>query len=221
MEGAPRGRDRMRARSPTPCRAPTSPSGSPPRAPSPRKWWRRWRKSPIIFAHRQSRSGDHRGGSGRGARATPSWRRAAPTIPNQVNNVLGFPYIFRGALDVRATTINEEMKLAAADALASAGARGRAGRGGGRLSGQPSALRAELHHPRAVRSAADLRGALGGGGGGDEVRRGAASRSRTSRPTACSSRRGAIRSPARCADHGAGARAIPSASSSPRARRSR
>ena len=38
--------------------------------------------------------------------------------PNQVNNVLGFPYIFRGALDVRATTINEEMKLAAAHALA-------------------------------------------------------------------------------------------------------
>ncbi|MGY6533306.1 NADP-dependent malic enzyme [Glycocaulis sp.] len=39
-------------------------------------------------------------------------------FPNQVNNVLGFPYIFRGALDVRATTINEEMKLAAARALA-------------------------------------------------------------------------------------------------------
>lgn len=38
--------------------------------------------------------------------------------PNQVNNVLGFPFIFRGALDVRATTINEEMKLAAAMALA-------------------------------------------------------------------------------------------------------
>ena len=38
--------------------------------------------------------------------------------PNQVNNVLGFPYIFRGALDVRATTINEEMKVAAAQALA-------------------------------------------------------------------------------------------------------
>ena len=38
--------------------------------------------------------------------------------PNQINNVLGFPYIFRGALDVRATTINEEMKLAAAKALA-------------------------------------------------------------------------------------------------------
>ena len=36
---------------------------------------------------------------------------------NQVNNVLGFPYIFRGALDVHATTINEEMKIAAAYAL--------------------------------------------------------------------------------------------------------
>ena len=38
--------------------------------------------------------------------------------PNQVNNVLGFPYIFRGALDVRASTINEAMKVAAAQALA-------------------------------------------------------------------------------------------------------
>lgn len=38
--------------------------------------------------------------------------------PNQVNNVLGFPFIFRGALDVRATTINEEMKLATVKALA-------------------------------------------------------------------------------------------------------
>jgi malate dehydrogenase (oxaloacetate-decarboxylating)(NADP+) len=38
--------------------------------------------------------------------------------PNQVNNVLGFPFIFRGALDVRATTINDAMKIAAANALA-------------------------------------------------------------------------------------------------------
>src|SRR3712207_565120 len=38
--------------------------------------------------------------------------------PNQVNNVLGFPYIFRGALDVRATEINEAMKLAAVKAIA-------------------------------------------------------------------------------------------------------
>ena len=40
-------------------------------------------------------------------------------LPNQVNNVLGFPFIFRGALDMHATTINEEMKLAATHALAS------------------------------------------------------------------------------------------------------
>src|SRR5207253_172082 len=39
-------------------------------------------------------------------------------FPNQVNNVLGFPFIFRGALDCRATTINDEMKLAASKALA-------------------------------------------------------------------------------------------------------
>ncbi|MBR3921733.1 MAG: NADP-dependent malic enzyme, partial [Kiritimatiellae bacterium] len=38
--------------------------------------------------------------------------------PNQINNVLGFPYLFRGALDVRARTINKEMKVAAANALA-------------------------------------------------------------------------------------------------------
>lgn len=40
-------------------------------------------------------------------------------FPNQINNVLGFPYIFRGALDVRATTINNDMKVAAAHAIAS------------------------------------------------------------------------------------------------------
>jgi malate dehydrogenase (oxaloacetate-decarboxylating)(NADP+) len=57
----------------------------------------------------------------------PDAKRARPDViiatgrsdyPNQVNNVLCFPFIFRGALDVRATTINDEMKLAAAQALA-------------------------------------------------------------------------------------------------------
>jgi malate dehydrogenase (oxaloacetate-decarboxylating)(NADP+) len=73
--------------------------------------------------------------------------------PNQVNNVLGFPYIFRGALDVRATTINDAMKIAAANALAEVGARGCARRGGLSLSRHAPALRAELHHSGAVRSA--------------------------------------------------------------------
>ncbi|MET0309805.1 MAG: NADP-dependent malic enzyme [Sphingomonas sp.] len=57
----------------------------------------------------------------------PDAKRARPDViiatgrsdyPNQVNNVLGFPFIFRGALDVRATTINDAMKVAAAEALA-------------------------------------------------------------------------------------------------------
>jgi malate dehydrogenase (oxaloacetate-decarboxylating)(NADP+) len=47
-------------------------------------------------------------------------------FPNQVNNVLGFPFIFRGALDVRASKINEEMKLAAVRALAELAQRGEA-----------------------------------------------------------------------------------------------
>ena len=46
-----------------------------------------------------------------------SFPPVVPTIPIRVNNVLGFPFIFRGALDVHATAINEEMKLAATHAL--------------------------------------------------------------------------------------------------------
>jgi len=52
------------------------------------------------------------------ARADVIMATGRSDFPNQVNNVLGFPFIFRGALDVRASTINEEMKLAAAHALA-------------------------------------------------------------------------------------------------------
>jgi malate dehydrogenase (oxaloacetate-decarboxylating)(NADP+) len=54
----------------------------------------------------------------RAARADAILATGRSDLPNQVNNVLGFPFIFRGALDVRATTINEEMKIAAAYALA-------------------------------------------------------------------------------------------------------
>jgi len=52
------------------------------------------------------------------ARADVIMATGRSDYPNQVNNVLGFPFIFRGALDVRATTINDEMKLAASYALA-------------------------------------------------------------------------------------------------------
>jgi malate dehydrogenase (oxaloacetate-decarboxylating)(NADP+) len=53
-----------------------------------------------------------------GARKDVIMATGRSDYPNQVNNVLGFPYIFRGALDVRATSINEAMKLAAVKALA-------------------------------------------------------------------------------------------------------
>jgi malate dehydrogenase (oxaloacetate-decarboxylating)(NADP+) len=76
--------------------------------------------------------------------------------PNQVNNVLGFPYIFRGALDVRATTINEDMKIAAAQALAELAREDVPDEVACRLSGQPAALRPAIHHSGAVRSAPDL-----------------------------------------------------------------
>ena len=74
-------------------------------------------------------------------------------FPNQVNNVLGFPFIFRGALDVHATTINEEMKLAATYALAALAKEDvpdSVCRAYG--VGAPE-VRPGLHHPQAVRSA--------------------------------------------------------------------
>jgi malate dehydrogenase (oxaloacetate-decarboxylating)(NADP+) len=54
----------------------------------------------------------------KGARGDVLVATGRSDFPNQVNNVLGFPYIFRGALDVRATCVNEEMKIAAVRALA-------------------------------------------------------------------------------------------------------
>ena len=79
--------------------------------------------------HGQSRSGDQSAGCDRGS-ARCDHRDRPLGLPNQVNNVLGFPFIFRGALDVRATAINEEMKIAAAEALGRT--RARAGAGGSR-----------------------------------------------------------------------------------------
>jgi phosphotransacetylase len=80
--------------------------------------------------------------------------------PNQVNNVLGFPYIFRGALDVRATTINDEMKIAAAEALAELAREDVPDEVAAAYHGARR-VRPRIHHPGAVRSAPDLpQGAL-------------------------------------------------------------
>ena len=90
--------------------------------------------------------------------------------PNQVNNVLGFPFIFRGALDVRATAINMEMKIAAAHALAEL-AREDVPDEVAAAYGGAAEIRARIHHPGAVRSAADFHRSAGGGSGGDGYRR--------------------------------------------------
>ena len=84
--------------------------------------------------------------------------------PNQINNVLGFPYIFRGALDVRASAINMEMKIAAAHALAELAREDVPDEVAVGLR-RAAEIRARLHHPGAVRSAADLLRAAGGGQG--------------------------------------------------------
>ena len=83
---------------------------------------------PEMIKDMAPESADPRRSPIRSPRSCPSWRwRRGRTrmictgrsdYPNQVNNVLCFPFIFRGALDVGATTINEEMKLAAAHAIA-------------------------------------------------------------------------------------------------------
>ncbi len=75
--------------------------------------------------------------------------------PNQINNVLGFPYIFRGALDVRATTINMEMKIAAAHALAELAREDVPDEVAAAYGARPE-IRAGLHHPGPLRPPADL-----------------------------------------------------------------
>jgi malate dehydrogenase (oxaloacetate-decarboxylating)(NADP+) len=74
--------------------------------------------TPVLFAmaNPEPEIGYERAKSARDDKVIMATGRS--DYPNQVNNVLGFPFIFRGALDVRATEINEEMKIAAAQALA-------------------------------------------------------------------------------------------------------
>ena len=140
--------------------------------------------------------------------------------PNQVNNILGFPFIFRGALDVRATTINMEMKIAAAHALAELAREDVpdevAALYGARPKYGPDYIIPVPFDPRLISSHS-----AGGGEGGDGFQGGAAADRRHGRLSA------AIAQPARsdrrracsgCSNGCAGSRG---ASSSPRAKRSR
>jgi malate dehydrogenase (oxaloacetate-decarboxylating)(NADP+) len=74
-------------------------------------------KEPIIFAMANP-DPEISPPDAKGARPDAIIATGRSDYPNQVNNVLGFPFIFRGALDVRATAINDAMKIAAAEALA-------------------------------------------------------------------------------------------------------
>ncbi|MBN2201872.1 hypothetical protein JW777_07970 [bacterium] len=74
-------------------------------------------RNPVVFALANP-DPEIRYADARAARPDVIVATGRSDTPNQVNNVLGFPFIFRGALDVRATAINEEMKVAAVRALA-------------------------------------------------------------------------------------------------------
>jgi malate dehydrogenase (oxaloacetate-decarboxylating)(NADP+) len=80
-------------------------------------WVRKMADEPIIFAMANP-DPEITPDDARTVRPDAIIATGRSDYPNQVNNVLGFPFIFRGALDVRATAINEEMKIAAARAIA-------------------------------------------------------------------------------------------------------
>ena len=82
--------------------------------------------------------------------------------PNQVNNVLCFPYIFRGALDVGATTINEAMKRAAVEAIAALAREAPSEVAARAYGGEARTFGARLADPEPVRSAADPAHRAGG-----------------------------------------------------------
>ncbi|MEM7780271.1 MAG: NADP-dependent malic enzyme [Pseudomonadota bacterium] len=81
------------------------------------KWVEKMADKPIIFAMANP-TPEIMPDEAKAVRPDAIIATGRSDFPNQVNNVLGFPFIFRGALDVQATTINEEMKVAAATAIA-------------------------------------------------------------------------------------------------------
>ena len=176
---------------------------------------------PIIFAMANPDPGDARPEEVAEVRDDAIVATGRSDYPNQVNNVLGFPYIFRGALDVRARQHQRGDEDRRGRGARRPRPRGRARRGGRRLSGPPAEIRHALHHPGALRPAPDQRDSGGGGQGGDGIGRGAEADPRHGglqdaafRPPRPDRRHAAAHLPA-------GQAGRRSASSSPRARRSR
>jgi malate dehydrogenase (oxaloacetate-decarboxylating)(NADP+) len=177
-------------------------------------------QEPDHLRHGQSRSGNHARGSRR-IRDDAIMATGRSDYPNQVNNVLGFPYIFRGALDVRATTINDDMKIAAAKALAKLAREDvpddvAAAYQGNRPKFGPNYIIPVPFDPRLISAIpiAVAKAAMDSG-----VARKADPRYRRATPANCPP--GATRSPRRCSASTSACAASPSGWSSPRARRSR
>ena len=97
--------------------APTSSSACPPRACCKPEWLPKLADKPLILALANP-DPEIAPDIAHAARPDAIVATGRSDYPNQVNNVLCFPFIFRGALDVSATTINEEMKIAAVEAIA-------------------------------------------------------------------------------------------------------
>ena len=128
---------RRRARWPTSSPGPTCSSACPVRGVlTPRDGRRRWRRDPIVFALANPNPEILPDAGARRSRPTRSSPPGRSDFPNQVNNVLCFPFIFRGALDVGATEINDAMQTRLHRRDRGAGARLHQRRGGGGLSGR-------------------------------------------------------------------------------------
>ncbi len=110
-------RRRRRASSPTSCRVPTSSSACRRRRCSKPEWLAQMADKPLILALANPEP-EIMPDVAKAARPDAVIATGRSDFPNQVNNVLCFPFIFRGALDVGATTINEAMKLATVRAIA-------------------------------------------------------------------------------------------------------
>ena len=143
----------------------------PSAAASRKRWCAPWPTRPIVFALANP-DPEISYPDARAARPDVIIATGRSDYPNQVNNVLGFPFIFRGALDVRARAINEEMKLAATRALAALAKEDVPDSVLRAYGGSAPAVRTRVHHPQALRLPRPDLGILRRRGGGDEDRRG-------------------------------------------------
>ena len=140
------------------------------RACSSRRWWHGWPTRPIILAMANP-DPEIRPELAKEVRPDCIIATGRSDYPNQVNNVLCFPFIFRGALDVGATTINEEMKLACVRAIAELARADVSDVVAAAYGRQDIKLRPRIPDPAALRPAPDHDRGPGRGRGGDEERR--------------------------------------------------